>query len=69
MPSPFYLTINELIKNFSKKIGINEKDLKSLIFVYNTMLLDPHDHRSISSIYLLDGCHITVVEIDGINSG
>ena len=69
MPSPFYLPINELIKNFSKKIGINEKDLKSLIFIYNAMLLDPNDHRSISSIYLLNGTHITVVEIDGINSG
>ena len=69
VPSPFYLPINELIKNFSKKIGINEKDLKSLIFVYNAMLLDPNDHRSISSIYLLNGSHITVVEIDGINSG
>ena len=67
--SPPYLKINELFKNFAKKVGINEKYLNtSLMFIYNSSLLDPNDQRPITCLFN-NKCFITVVEIDGINNG
>ena len=69
LSSPPYLTINELFKNFAKKVGLNEKCLNtSLMFIFNGSIIDINDQRSIDCLSFYRPS-ITVIEIDGINNG
>ena len=64
LPTPPYITIKELIRNYLKIIGINENDSKkSIFFVYNAKVLDINDELPIESIFRSDSI-VNVIEYE-----
>ena len=66
MSNPPYISKKELLKNFIRKIGLNEKVLnESIIFVYNGQMVDINDDSPFS--HLENFLNILVIEIGGTN--
>ena len=66
MANPPYISKKELLKNFIRKIGLNEKVLnESIIFVYNGQMVDINDDSPFS--HLENFLNILVIEIGGTN--
>ena len=64
LPTPPYITIKELIRNYLRIIGINENDSKkSIFFVYNAKVLDINDELPIESIFRSDSI-VNVIEYE-----
>ena len=62
LPTPPYITVKELIRNYLRIIGINEKDSKkSIFFLYNAKALDINDELPIESIFQ-NGSIVNVIE-------
>ena len=57
-----YTTIEQLLKNFMKRIGINEAYINKLVFSYNLKRLYPNSQEKIEDI-LKDNCEINVIGI------
>ena len=49
LPSPPYITVKELIRNYLRIMGIKEKE--SLMFIYNCKSIDTNDENPITSIF------------------
>ena len=66
LPTPPYVTISQLLKNYVKKIGLGEHVLKKdLTFLFNAELIKYNDNRPISAIFQ-DNMNVTVVDAKGI---
>ena len=64
LPTPPYITIKELIRNYLRIIGINENDSKkSIFFLYNAKALDINDELPIESIFRSDSI-VNVIEYE-----
>ena len=59
LPSPPYITVKELIRNYFRIIGI--KDNESLFFIHNAQSIDTNDENSIASVFR-EYSIITVIE-------
>ena len=61
-----YTTIEQLLKIFMRRIGINEAYINKLIFSYNLNRLYPNSQEKIEDV-LKDNCEINVIGIQNLN--
>ena len=61
LPSPPYISIAQLFKNYVKKIGLPETVLeKSITFIFEANVVNPFDPSPISSKFKDNSCIIVI---------
>ena len=63
MPTPPYISIKQLIRNYISKLGLGENVLDgSLVFLFNAAILNVNDETPVSSVFK-NNTAITVLDV------